>query len=184
MPSSLKRVLRIRGMQEEQARMELEAEAARLRGLERLVAEAGCEARASRERWFAAVKEETAGGTGGDAGDDPVGGSEDSGRMAEEASWELAVWRRERAGAQRPEQEVRVARSREEYLGGRRERLQVEALVEAAEVVERREGDHRDQRALDDWYRSRLRVAAVRPMAESDAKGLARETDWPAEPKP
>ena len=101
--------------------MELEAQAARLRGLERLVAEAGREARASRERWFAAVKkerggEETGGETDGDADGGPVVASPDLARMAEEASWELAAWRRARAEAQRPEQEAEVVRAREEYL--------------------------------------------------------------------
>ena len=61
MPSPLSRVLRVRALQEELARMELEAEAARLLEIEQNAAEAASEARSSRERWFAMVEGEHGG---------------------------------------------------------------------------------------------------------------------------
>src|SRR5271165_6040011 len=114
MSSSLRRVLQIRAMQEEQARMELELEAGRLHDLDRAATEAGHEAVFSRERWFAAVERESD-GSAGRAGVEPE-------RFAAESEWELAAWRRARAVRQRPAQQATMERARAEFLEGRRER--------------------------------------------------------------
>ncbi len=145
MSGALGRLLRLRALAEEQARLEAEAAAARLGEVERAAAGAALEARASRERWFA----EIGGGSGG------------VGRLAEESAWELAVRRRATAEAKRPAAAAELDRARGEFLRGRRERMQVETLVEAAAAAGRREADRREQRLLDDWHQSRPRRAAA-----------------------
>jgi hypothetical protein len=150
--------------------MELEEETARLRALERLAAEAGREASASRERWFVAVE-----GNKNDETNEEITGEE---RIAEESAWELAVWRRASAEARRPALRAEVARARDEFLEGRRERMQVESLVEAAESVKREEGDRREQRRLDDWYQSRPGRKVPAPPTETDSKPVARDRKW------
>ena len=163
MSSSLQRVLRIRAMQEELARSELEAEAAHLRGIERRAAEATGDALASRERWFAAVER----GTAVDEAEAELA------RAAEESVWELAVWRRGRAEGRRPAQQAEVERARAEYFDGRRERMQVESLVEAAKSLERSLEERAEQRRLDDWYQSRPRKQPdPEETAEMDVRQL------------
>ena len=140
MPSSLSRVLRVRALQEELARMELETETARLREFEEIAAQAACEARSSRERWFVMVEGER-------------GGQEASSlRIAEDDAWSMAVGRRAQAEARRPAQEARVERARAEFLAGRRDRKQVESLLAAAADIERLQRDRREQRRVDDWF--------------------------------
>src|SRR5271163_3856979 len=95
MPSPLSRVLRVRALQEELAQMELETETAQLREFEQIAAQADCEARSSRERWFAIVEGER-------------GGQEARlHRVAEDAAWERALGRRAQAKARQPGQEAR-----------------------------------------------------------------------------
>ena len=101
MPGGLRRLLRIRAMQEELARMDMEAEAARLRALEALASEASDQALACRQRWFAAVERESVGaeskaGTGLErAGAEPE-------RLAEEFAGEVAATRSLLIEARRP----------------------------------------------------------------------------------
>jgi hypothetical protein len=161
----LKRVLRIRVLQEERSRMELEAEIARLREIERDAAAAASEARESRERSFAelakleliapaigdaAVREAFEGEQIGDA----KGPSEQGSWRDAESAWEGAVCRQQGHAAKRPEQQERVERSRAEFLAGRRERLEAETLVEQAESREAAEKARREQRVLDDWFQA------------------------------
>jgi hypothetical protein len=150
MASSLKRLLRIRAMQEAMARSGLEAETARLRALERGAAAAAGEALGSRARWFAAVGREEAGAVMTTAPE----------RTAEEWAWELAVWRRGQSEARQPAQRAEVGRAQTVFLDGRRERMQVASLVEAAKDVERINEARAEQRRLDDWYRSRKQPGA------------------------
>jgi hypothetical protein len=145
--SSLEQVLRIRATLEDLARMELATETARLRGLERRVAEAAGEAHASRKRWFAIVER----GTAAD------GIESEPERVAEESVWELAIWRRGRVGAWLTAQQAEVERAYGEYLDGHRERMQVESLVEMGKHLERIHEARVEQRRLDDWYQSRPR---------------------------
>jgi len=144
---SLKRVLRVRALQEELAWLELEAETARLREFEQSAAQADCEARSSRERWFAMVEGEHGGQVA------------NLHRVAEDAAWAMAVWRRAQAEAQRPAQEARVARARAEFLAGRRARMQLKTLVETEAATERL--DRRRQQEVDDWFQSRTKAAAT-----------------------
>ncbi len=159
--------------------MELEKEMARLRELERLAAEAGREASSSRERWFAVVERETSEDAGHRSASQE---SADSGRMAEESAWGLAVWRQQSAEARRPALQAEVARAREEFLEGRRERMQVESLIEAAELLKRQDGDRREQRRVDDWYQSRPQRKIPVPPTETDSKPVAWDRELSTEP--
>jgi hypothetical protein len=158
MAGSLKRVLRIRALQEERSRVELEAEIGRLRELERAAAAAAREARESRERSFADLRKAAAIGSrivsaGVDGNIDVAKGPSEQGNWREaELEWGTAVWRQEGHEAKRPEQERTVDRARGEFLDGRRERLQAETLVEQTAARELVEAGRREQRALDDWF--------------------------------
>ena len=169
MASSLERVWRIRATLEEMARRELEAEVGRMRALEGLAAEAAGEALASRERWFAAVEREFA----------AEGEQGEYSRAAEESVWELAVWRRGRAESGRRVQLAEVDRARGGFLNGRRERLQVEGLVEAAKNHKRLDDRRAEQRLLDDWYQSQPGGGASN---ETESDQAVTEEDRPPKP--
>ncbi len=217
MAGSLRRVLRIRSMQEEIRRLELEAEASALRVLETRVEQAAEDARASRQRWFQSLTASAAPAVG--EGNDPPANdtavAEESHayrgdaalslvssyeiavqrasrdrasarrtsddrwelespdlqteeRLMAEDGWQLAVWRRSVADARRPAQQAAFEQAREEFLASRRTRLEVETLVQAASVVERRRGDRREQRQLDDWFQSQPGERARRGRRSSD----------------
>jgi len=172
--SSLKRVLRIRALREDLSRMELEAEAARLRHIDLAATEAASEARTSREQSFrelqgrelrgeargsGAPKKDTtpdqagsANSDGGESGNQ--GNRRNEGWRAAEAAWERAVWRQSGCERLRPEQQGRVDRAHGDFLADRRDRLQAETLVEEAAALERADQARRDQRGLDDWFQS------------------------------
>lgn len=177
MLSSLKRVLRIRALQEESRRMTLEAEAGRLREIESGSVAAAQEARQNRERSFAEMGgrgAESGGLTGGESADarcesgqaPAQSGPGTGGNWREaEAGWEAAVRRRGSFEARRPAQEGSVDRARTEFLEGRRERLQAESLVEAASAERARERGRGEQRGLDEWFQSWAR--RIREREES-----------------
>jgi hypothetical protein len=79
------------------------------------------------------------------------------GRTVEEGCWRLAAGQRKLAESQWPEQQQRVDKWRAEFLEKRRERMQVETLLDQAAAVERTGRDRRDQRSLDDWYQTSMR---------------------------
>jgi len=66
--------------------------------------------------------------------------------------------------------EVEVARLWQEFLGKRLERRQAETLIREIEAADAVESGRRSQQALDDWFRSRLhgtRAQTERDMARS-----------------
>jgi flagellar export protein FliJ len=66
-------------------------------------------------------------------------------------------------------QSEEVVARREEYLAKRVERRQAETLIEETEAREAIEAGRRGQQSLDDWYSSRLyRVAVTADAAPSD----------------
>jgi flagellar biosynthesis chaperone FliJ len=184
MRGALTRLLCIRAIEEERARMELEAEAARLESLDQAVGRAAEEARDSRQRWFALVEPGADGKAGGDdagtagAGGPPGGrtgeasGETGTARRLEEALWAAASGERADSEARRPAQQAEVERARAEFLEGRRRRMQIESVVHARAAEAVAESGRREQRQLDDWFQSRLRQTAAQ---EEDA-----ETEVPA----
>jgi hypothetical protein len=176
----LKRVLRIRALREDLSRMEVEAEAARLREIDLGAAEAARAARASREQAFremqgrelpgeaaegvsegteeVATSEQAGSGSGdGRESGNPVNGRTEEGWRRAEAAWETAVWRRSGLEQRRPAQQGRVDRAQAVFLADRRDRLQAETLVEEAAARDRADQARRDQRGLDDWFQSRAK---------------------------
>ncbi len=145
MPAALKRLLRVRMLEEELRRAELEAEAARLAGLEQAAEHAAGRSARSRGESFAAIVE--AGGEGWGPADDR--------RLAAEAAWAEAVRGRQRIEALLPGQRLRVERAREQFLAERRDRRRLGILLDAAGAAALEEERRREQRWLDEWFRSR-----------------------------
>jgi hypothetical protein len=175
---SLKRLLRIRRLQEELGRADLEAEVKRLREIEDGSRVAAREAMASRGRAFEGIESQSAKGeSGGGEAEEPHSGHGcavapgQAGRWREaESLWELAVERRSRFEARRPAQAQRLEVTRTSFQATRRERRQAERLVEAAAAEAALEEARREQRALDDWFQvwaARLREKSSRSEGNS-----------------
>jgi hypothetical protein len=135
---TLKRLLHIRDLQEEQHRLALELAAAQLRTLEAAKDAAGETERAGRALVGASVQ------TGELA--DRQGGLV----QAAAAGRRAALLEQHIAGA-----EDETKRLRESFLEKRIERRQAETLVNEGEARSDIESNRRSQRALDDWHGSR-----------------------------
>ncbi len=148
---ALRRLLRVRALEEEQARLELEAAMGDLRRLE--YARAAATERDRRGRRLIEASAET-----GEAAD-RLAGIEET-RAAERFTQALMP---RIAG-----REQDVASLREEYLERRVERRQAATLIEEDEARDGRDRDRRSQQALDDWFRNRLHRAGEDAMAAED----------------
>jgi hypothetical protein len=148
---SLRRVLRVRELLEERRRIELESAAAELRKLEEESEGEEIRARRGREASFSSIG--GAEGGGWQTADDR--------RLAAEGSWVSAVGRRAELEAGRPECEARVQAAREEFLAGRRERMEVETLLDRTAALRSADLDRREQHRLDDWFQASRRGAAA-----------------------
>jgi flagellar export protein FliJ len=137
-PKALERLLRIRGVEEEQRRRSLETAAARLKSLEQARVAALQMEKQGRARVSASVVS---------------GAIEDrqAGLVETDSAQRRARMLRARIAA--AEQET-VAR-RQEFLEKRIERRQAETLVEEAQEREDLESGRRGQRTIDDWYGAR-----------------------------
>jgi len=139
---ALERLLRIRGMEEEQRRVALDAAMAELRTLERARAAAGARERQGRA-W--------------------VGASVESGEIVDRQAGLVeteAARKRVRLLAPRVARAaVETMRRREEFLEKRVERRQAATMIEAAEARDKIESNRRGQRAVDDWYGARRHQA-------------------------
>jgi phage protein D len=140
---ALRRLLRIRDLEEEQARLALESAAADLRRLEQ--ARTGASERNRRGRLLV----QSSAGTG--ELPDRLAGLEES-RAAVRVAQALAP-RIARASD-------RAEALREEFLAARVERRQAETLIEEAEARDALDAERRAQMALDDWFRNRQHRAA------------------------
>src|SRR5271157_3529620 len=136
---ALRRLLRIRDIQEEQSRLTLESALGELYRLEHALA-ATIE-RNRRGRSLVLVSAQTGELT------DRLAGLEET-RSASLHSAAL--------GPRIDGMEEEVANRRQEFLFKRVERRQGETLIQEAEAQEAIESGRRGQQALDDWYSSRL----------------------------
>ena len=136
---ALRRLLRIRDIEEEQCRLEVEAAQGNLGKLQRAMGEAVNRSSGGRRLVQASAR----------SGDlpDRLAGIEET-RSAERRAVALVPCIADAA------QDVAIAR--EEYLAKRIERRQAETLIEEAETEEALEFDRRSQQGLDDWYRNRM----------------------------
>jgi aspartokinase len=152
---ALRRLLRVRGLEEEQSRLALEASLAELRRMEHAL-----EAAAERDRRGRAL----------------VGASartaEVADRLAGLAESKSAARRAAALAPRIAAGETEVADLRDEFLTRRVERRQADTLIEEAEALEALEAARRGQQALDDWHAARrFREAAADP--HPDASGPA-----------
>ena len=141
--SGLKRLLRIRELEEELSQSALESAVSEREHFERNLGLAIDRKRAGRSLWSK--------GVGAGAGESEDRQSEDrqvgleemgvAGRLAEFASTQLA------------EAERQLSERRESYLATRTRRRQAQMLIEEAESEGARTALRRDQQELDEWFR-------------------------------
>jgi len=135
---AMRRVLRVRQMEEEMSQGELEEAVGSLRRLEAALDRAGKREREGRRQVTASA------GTG-----------EVIARVA--GIEEMRAGRRHKEALQPriAETEREVAARRAEFLARRTERRQVETLIQKKEAEDRLEDGRRAQRELDDWFLTR-----------------------------
>ena len=136
---ALRRLLRIRNLEEEQSRIALESAVGDLRQLENAQAATAERDRRGRRLFDSSVHT-------GDLPDRLAGLVEQN-----------AADRAQRALAPRIlDAEQDVAGLRENYLDKRVERRQAETLVKESEARDALDADRKSQRGLDDWFRNRV----------------------------
>jgi flagellar biosynthesis chaperone FliJ len=141
---SLRRLLRIRDLEEEQLRMALESAMGELHTLENALSRANLRERVGRKLV-----------------DDSAHTGEFSDRQAGFVEGDAA---RRHATALAPRialAEENADEVRQAFLEKRVERRQAETLIETAEALDAVEAARKAQDGLDDWYRSRLYRAAL-----------------------
>jgi len=156
--AALRRLLRIRDMEEEQSRLALEASLGDLHRLERAL-----DGAAERERRGRRLVQASA--LNGEV-QDRMAGLEET-RAAERFA--AAV------GPRLADAEQDVAGLREDYLERRVERRQAETLIEDAAARDALEAGRRSQQALDDWFGNRRHgeVAGARVGAAAESGPVA-----------
>jgi len=149
---SLKRILRIRHLVEEQARLELERETQRLRQAQAARTHAAAQVHHQREQLagsFVSGRE-----TGTEVSEDI---RKEKDWVLAEAALEFSSWNQMQLEQWCIQEAERVAPLAEQYQRRRQERLQVEKLVERQTEVERVVQDHRDQAEADAWFQIETR---------------------------
>lgn len=137
-PKALERLLRVRGVEEEQRRLSLETAAARLKSLQK-ASEAALESeKQGRSR-------QTVGMISGSIADRQAGVVEEESARRRALSLKARIVAAEQEAAAR----------RREYLEKRVERRQAEILVEKAAAREELESGRKTQQQVDDWYGAR-----------------------------
>lgn len=136
---ALRRLLRIRDLEEEQCRLALESSIGELNRLQSALASTAERDRRGRRLVQASVQ------TG--EFQDRLAGLEET-----RAADRIVAVLEPRIEAK----EAEVAQRRREFLAKRMERRQAETLIQASEAEEAIEAGRRTQLALDDWYSSRL----------------------------
>ncbi|HTV04997.1 MAG TPA: hypothetical protein VME86_06475 [Acidobacteriaceae bacterium] len=140
MKHPLKRLLRLRLLVEESSRLELESQAALAAKID---LERQREARMAREGRALAVASIC---------EERSTADQTAQRSAGWGAAESASQREEKLGTLAQAVERRVVESREDFLERRKERRQVENVLEAAGERARYEQERRVQRELDDWF--------------------------------
>jgi hypothetical protein len=156
---TLRRLLRVLELEEEQAKGALEAALGELRRLEQKRLAAGARERRGRGLVVASARS-------GELAD-RLAGIEEA-RVARCAAGLL----RERIAAA----ELQAAARREEYLAKRVQRGQAETLIGEAEAREALESDRRSQQSIDEWILNRVRGSMTGDLNER----ASHEDDLPA----
>jgi hypothetical protein len=149
---ALRRLLRIRDLEEEQSRLALESTLGDLNRLKH--AQAAAIARDRRGRLLV--------GASIHSGEVPdrLAGLEES-RAANRSARTLAPMIEEA--------ELEVVTMREQYLASRVERRQAETLIKEAEVRDALDADRKSQQGLDDWFRNRMHRDALKEKRREPA---------------
>jgi flagellar biosynthesis chaperone FliJ len=162
---TLRRVLRIRNLAEEQSQLALESAMGELNRLEHALMAAAERDRRGRRLVEASVR---------------------TGELPDRlAGLEETRWAGRHAAALAPriaDAELDVATLRQEFLLRRIERRQAETLIEEAEARDAVEAGRREQRVLDDWFRNRLhreKTHAEPPGSASPRPGAQEMEDVP-----
>ena len=168
MASTLKRILRLRHLAEEQARLELERETQRLRRAQSARMQASERVRSQREQLAGSFLPET------QPGDESR--SENAWLLAE-AALEFSTWNQMQLEQWCIQEAERVAPLAEQYQHRRRELRQVEQLVENEMNAERIVQDRREQNEADSWFQIETqRQARLMQHREADPEQI-RESD-------
>jgi hypothetical protein len=141
---ALRRLLRIRELEEEQSRLALESASGDLHNLQHAQA-----ATVERDRRGRRLVQASA--MSGEF-QDRLAGLEES-RAADRLAFVL--------GPRIANAEQEVAALREDFLSRRVERRQAETLIEEGEARDALDADRRSQQSLDDWFRNRRHGAEV-----------------------
>ena len=177
MSAALKRILRIRHLAEEQARLELERETQRLR-----------QAQSARLHLAAQVHEQREHLTQSFARASTAASSPSEPRIQEsdwllaEAALEFSSWSRMQLEQWCIQEAERVAPLAEAYTERRKELRQVERLVERQNAVERTALDRREQAEADSWFQieteRRRRRARSENVSATQATTMRTESDF------
>ncbi len=137
---TLRKLLRVRGLEEEQQRATLESALAELHRID--AALEACRARERRGRSLMRAAPEM----------------ED--RLTGRVELDAAQRHARILSLRRNEAEREAARLREQFLAKRIERRQAETLVQEAQVQDERALSHRAQQSLDEWHAAKTPAAA------------------------
>jgi flagellar export protein FliJ len=135
---SLRRLLHIRVLEEEQHKIALEAALAELHRLENALRAMRARERSGREHLASASRS-------GDATD----------RIAGIVECESARHGAQVIEARIPQAALRAGAAREQYLAKRVERRQVETVIEEAKAAQNAEATRRSQQSTDEWFSTR-----------------------------
>jgi len=151
---TLRRLLGVRNLEEQQCRMALEAAVSELRHIEHAIGFAVAQKRHGRRLVLAST-------VSGDAVD----------RLAGLEEAEVGERRRRTLASRRMQAEAETDALRQVFLERRVERRQAETLIEEAMARDAIEGDRRAQQGQDDWYGAQLfrEAMAAKRRGEDDA---------------
>ncbi|WP_263359581.1 hypothetical protein [Acidicapsa ligni] len=158
-PEVLRRVLRLRELQEEQSRLMLEAAAAERMRMERVMESAVQLQVSGRRSFLSAVLAADGPGRVGGNFDQQQGGS-----LKEQIAPQLAA------------AEIKVGQQRAEFLSRRTERRQVVILIENEQALADTAIERRTQQILDDWYGRRAQKEMQRRDAVTRARSISKST--------
>ncbi len=181
MAKALQRILRIRQLAEEQARLEVERAAQRARQ-----ASAACARQVTLEHeqrttladsWNPGPQDDPANVGRPASPADPSGeAAEEHGWLMEEAVLEFFGWRRMRLEELREAELRRMEPLIETYTERRRELRQTEQLVEQRASTEAMEKNRRAQAETDEWFAQRTLMQQRRELHRTEARRAEKST--------
>lgn len=183
MSRALERILRIRRLAEEQARLLLERETQRLRQAQSVRLRLAEQVHAQREHLSQSfVADQRTAGTQGSGAVPSAANSNDGDWLLAEAALEFSSWSRMQLEQWCVQEAERVAPLAEAYQERRKELRQVERLVERQRAVERTELDRREQAEADSWFQieteRRRRQASRQDASAANATGIRTANDF------